>query len=89
MKLITFAREGVSRVGAIVDNEVVDLNLAYQVLVESEGKLRARQIAEAFVPADMNGFLQGGKESMELAKNAIKFALNTREDKGTEASICA
>ncbi|MCQ6280505.1 fumarylacetoacetate hydrolase family protein [Bacillus sp. EB600] len=82
MKLITFAREGVSRVGAIVDNEVVDLNLAYQVLVESEGKLRAAQIAEAFVPADMNGFLQGGKESLELAKNAIKFALETREDKG-------
>jgi acylpyruvate hydrolase len=30
----------------------------------------------------MNGFLQGGKESMELAKNTIEFALNTREDKG-------
>ena len=82
MKLITFAREGVSRVGAIVDNEVVDLNLAYQIVVESEGKLRAAQIAEAFVPADMNGFLQGGKESLELAKNAIEFALETREDKG-------
>jgi acylpyruvate hydrolase len=82
MKLITFNREGASRVGAIIDNEVIDLNLAYQVLVESEGKLRARQIAEAFVPADMNGFLQGGKESVELAKNAIQFALENREDKG-------
>ncbi|NYE04405.1 acylpyruvate hydrolase [Bacillus niacini] len=82
MKLITFNREGASRVGAIIDNEVIDLNLAYQVLVESEGKLRARQIAEAFVPADMNGFLQGGKESVELAKNAIQFALENRENKG-------
>lgn len=82
MKLISFVREGVSRIGAVVENEVIDLNLAYQVLVESEGKLRARQIAEAYVPADMNGFLQGGKESIELAKNAIEFALNNREDKG-------
>jgi acylpyruvate hydrolase len=82
MKLISFAKEGVTRIGAVVENEVIDLNLAYQALVESEGKLRARQIAEAYVPSDMNGFLQGGKESMELAKNAIEFALNTREDKG-------
>ena len=82
MKLVTFTREGVSQVGAVVDNEVVDLNLAYQGLVESEGKLRARQIAEAFVPADMNGFLQGGKESLELAKKAIQYALENREDKG-------
>jgi acylpyruvate hydrolase len=82
MKLITFIKEGIQRVGAVVDNEVVDLNLAYQTLVESDGKLRARQIAEAYVPADMNGFLQGGKESMELAKSAIEYALKTREDKG-------
>jgi acylpyruvate hydrolase len=82
MKLVTFTREGVSHVGALVDNEVIDLNLAYQGLVESEGKLRSRQIAEAFVPADMNGFLQGGKESLELAKRAIQYALENREDKG-------
>ena len=82
MKLVTFTREGVSHVGALVDNEVINLNLAYQGLVESEGKLRSRQIAEAFVPADMNGFLQGGKESLELAKRAIQYALENREDKG-------
>ncbi len=82
MRLITFTREGASRIGAIVDNEVVDLNLAYQALVESTGKLRARQIAEAFVPADMNGFLQGGDESLELAKSAVQYALKNREDNG-------
>ncbi|MFP7226556.1 FAA hydrolase family protein, partial [Priestia filamentosa] len=66
MKLITFTREGMKqRVGAIVNNQVVDLHTAYKSLLASEGKIRAQQIAEAFVPADMTGFLQGGKESVE------------------------
>ena len=82
MKLITFKREGVSRIGAIIEENIVDLHVAYKELLTSEGKLRAEQIAEAFVPADMNGFLQGGKESLELAKKAIDFALNTKESNG-------
>jgi acylpyruvate hydrolase len=80
MKLITFSREGVSRAGAIVEEKAVDLNLAYQAQLESEGKIRAKQIAEAFVPADMTGFLQGGKESLELAKKAIDFALKNQDE---------
>ena len=75
MKLITFTREGISSIGAIVNEQVVDLHLAYKKSVEAEGKIRAQEIADAFVPADMTGFLQGGKESMTLAKAAIDFAL--------------
>jgi len=82
MKLITFAREGVSRVGAVEGSNVIDLNLAYQSLLESEGQLRYRQIAEAYVPSDMNGLLQGGKESLAKAEEAIQFALKNKEDKG-------
>ena len=82
MKLITFSYEGISRIGAIQQEEVVDLHAAYKALLKSEGKIRAREIAEAFVPADMTGFLQGGKESLELAKKAIDFALVSREDAG-------
>ncbi len=82
MKLITFNREGISRTGAIVDGKVVDLNLAYRALLESEGKIRATQIAEAFVPADMNGFLQGGQDSLNLATKAIDYALHKRKDDG-------
>ncbi len=82
MKLITFSREGISRIGAIVDEKVVDLNLAYQAQLESEGKIRAKQIAEAFVPSDMTGFLQGGKESLELAKKAIDFAFSNQKEDG-------
>ncbi|MFP5114014.1 fumarylacetoacetate hydrolase family protein [Bacillaceae bacterium C204] len=82
MKLITFNHAGISRIGAIHHEEVVDLHAAYNALLTSEGKIRARQIAEAFVPADMNGFLQGGRESLELAKKALDYALIVREDAG-------
>lgn len=83
MKLITFSREGITqRVGAIVNEEVIDLHVAYKSLLASEGKIRAQQIADAFVPADMTGFLQGGKESLELAKKAIEYAIETKIDSG-------
>ncbi|WP_209123597.1 fumarylacetoacetate hydrolase family protein [Alkalihalobacillus sp. BA299] len=82
MKLITFTHAGISRIGAIVNEDVIDLHASYKALLESEGKLRAKQIAEAFVPADMSGFLQGGEESMELAKKAINYALEKKENNG-------
>jgi len=82
MKLITFRHQGVSRIGAIHEKEVIDLHASYKALLSSQGKIRAREIAEAFVPADMTGFLQGGIESLELAKEAVNFALNEREDGG-------
>ncbi|RLL46893.1 FAA hydrolase family protein [Oceanobacillus piezotolerans] len=81
MKLITFTVNGYSRIGAVVEeNKVIDLNYAYQALLKSEGKYRYKEIAEAFVPAKMEAFLQGGKESMELAKRAIDFALSNGTD---------
>ncbi|KAI4453037.1 fumarylacetoacetate hydrolase domain-containing protein 2a-related [Holotrichia oblita] len=64
MKLVTFTRGGISRIGAMInDHEVVDLHLAFKAKLEAEGKLRAKQIAHAFIPNDMIGFLQGGEES--------------------------
>src|SRR5699024_6762926 len=80
MKLITFTKNGFSRIGAVTDNnQVVDLNYAYQAQLQSEGKYRYQEIAEAFVPATMEAFLQGGKESMELAKKAVDYALANPE----------
>lgn len=79
MKLITFTREGISTIGAIVNEEVVDLHIAYRTLLQQEGKIRAQEIANAFVPADMTGFLQGGKETIELAKKAVDFALTNKQ----------
>lgn len=75
MRLVSFRYEGNIRIGAVVDEKVVDLNFAYEAYLVSQGKLRAQQIAEAFVPADMTEFLQGGQESLSYAKEAVSFAL--------------
>ncbi|MFP7737062.1 fumarylacetoacetate hydrolase family protein [Priestia aryabhattai] len=79
MKLVTFSYKGFTRIGAVTsNNEVIDLNYAYQAFLESEDKLRADLIAEAYIPANMKGFLQGGNESISIAKEVTDFALNNR-----------
>ncbi len=80
MKLVTFSSHGFKRIGAIYPNKVVvDLNYAYQALLESEGKLRSEQIADAYVPATMEEFLQGGNESLSIAQKAADYAINNRD----------
>ncbi|KWW16868.1 2-hydroxyhepta-2,4-diene-1,7-dioate isomerase [Peribacillus simplex] len=80
MKLVTFSNEGFKRIGALYPNdEIVDLNYAYQSFLESEGKLRSVQIANAYVPSSMVDFLQGGKESMAIAKKAADYAIDNRD----------
>lgn len=79
VKLITFVENGLERIGAIEGEKVVDLNRATQEFLKSEGKLRFKQLAEAYVPQDMQGFLAGGEESLTYAKNAISFALQALE----------
>ncbi|MCA1028021.1 fumarylacetoacetate hydrolase family protein [Cytobacillus kochii] len=80
MKLVTFTHNNNTRIGAVTEgNEVVDLNFAYQAFLEAEGKLRSELIAEAYIPAQMEGFLQGGNESLSIAKEMVDYALNNRE----------
>jgi acylpyruvate hydrolase len=76
MKLITYNYEGNRRIGAIAGNQVVDLNYAYEEMLKSQGYIRATHIAQAYVPANMVEFLQGGTESRGLAKQAVDYALN-------------
>lgn len=73
MKLVSFSYEGNTRIGCVTGDTIIDLHYAYRSMLESEGSLRARQIAEAFVPSNMVEFLQGGEQSMELAKKAVEF----------------
>ncbi|MET3291106.1 UNVERIFIED_CONTAM: acylpyruvate hydrolase [Brevibacillus sp. OAP136] len=82
MKLITYQANGHTRIGCLIDNQVIDLNYAYQSLLESLGHLRAKQIAEAYVPPNMVEFLQGGDASLSLAREAAAFIQNdSREQK--------
>ncbi|MFP3412843.1 fumarylacetoacetate hydrolase family protein [Bacillus sp. SIMBA_074] len=82
MKLVTFTRNGETRIAALENGNLIDLHAAFKAKLTSEGNLRAAQIAEAYIPKDMNGFLQGGTASMNLAKDAITYALMKKhEDK--------
>lgn len=74
MKLVSFSFAGAQRIGCVIEERVVDLNYAYRAQLEAEGAIRAKQIAEAYVPANMVEFLQGGRESMERAKQAAAYA---------------
>lgn len=77
MKLVTFNINGYSRIGAITEeNKVIDLNYAYQAKLQTEGKYRYQEIAEAFIPSQMKAFLQGGRDSIEIANSVVDFALN-------------
>jgi acylpyruvate hydrolase len=81
MKLVTFSHAGFTRLGVVTpENEVVDLNYSYQALLESKKSLRAALIAEAFVPADMKGFLEGGNESLSLINEVVDYAINHRDE---------
>lgn len=81
MKLVTFTHHGKMRIGALVNENVVDLHAAFLEYLQSEGEDRAEQITEAYIPTDMVGFLQGGQTSLHYAKEAIEFALNNKENK--------
>ncbi len=73
MKLVSFSYNGITRIGCIADEQIIDLNLAYRSMLESQGVIRAEQIAEAYIPANMVEFLQGGQQSLQLAKQAIEY----------------
>jgi acylpyruvate hydrolase len=83
MKLISYSYEGNTRIGFMNEDQVIDLNLAYRSMLESEGVIRATQIAEAYVPANMVEFLQGGEESMALARKAVDYVLSQETDSFT------
>ncbi|MEI3612406.1 fumarylacetoacetate hydrolase family protein [Pseudogracilibacillus sp. SO30301A] len=80
MKLVTFTHEGETRIGALEDDKVIDLNAAFLTYLQSKGEIRAAQIAEAYIPKNMVGFLEGGQTSLEYAKKAVEFALNNFGD---------
>lgn len=77
MRLVHYRFLGESRIGCIEDGKVIDLNTAYELMLQSNGSIRAKQIAEAFVPPNMVEFLQGGNESLSLATKAVRFILES------------
>jgi 2-keto-4-pentenoate hydratase/2-oxohepta-3-ene-1,7-dioic acid hydratase in catechol pathway len=90
MRLVTFEVDTVfgpaRRIGALLgaelseDSRVVDLNTGYGLLLREEGDARWREIADAALPPDMLGFLEGGRQAMERARSVLEFAGSSPPD---------
>ncbi|MBI2184509.1 MAG: fumarylacetoacetate hydrolase family protein [Thaumarchaeota archaeon] len=84
MKLVKFG--DFDRVGAIINEQIVDLNFAYSAyLANTGGEKRPYALASLKVPADMLSFLEGGWESLQAASEAVRYVVeecSTKELKG-------
>jgi 2-keto-4-pentenoate hydratase/2-oxohepta-3-ene-1,7-dioic acid hydratase in catechol pathway len=87
MKLVTFEVQtqlGVfQRLGAFLNDEIVDLNLGYVTYLTERGEASlAYQLAQALIPPDMIRFLEGGKASKKAARECFQFVDENRPGKG-------
>jgi 2-keto-4-pentenoate hydratase/2-oxohepta-3-ene-1,7-dioic acid hydratase in catechol pathway len=81
MKLISYdvqtALGTFTRIGALVDEKIIDLNNSYTALLADSGEVNsAKRIASGIIPPDMVMFLEGGKASLDAAKQTIEYALH-------------
>lgn len=76
----------VQRIGALLepeltgDSRIVDLNAGYSLLLREGGDARWKEIADAALPPDMLGFLEGGSQAMGRARQVIEFAGSAKPD---------
>ena len=85
MKLATYlpknSQSHRQSIGAAVGNEMIDLHYAFaRYLREVEGEIRAYELAEGRIPADMIGFLQGGEKAIAAAKQTLEFVKNLKSN---------
>ncbi|MDB9844018.1 fumarylacetoacetate hydrolase family protein [Porticoccaceae bacterium] len=78
MKLVTFSIQtplgSISRVGALLDQNVIDLSLAYAASLKATSNTeRFYEVAEALIPLDMIEFFRGGQKSLSAANDALTF----------------
>jgi 2-keto-4-pentenoate hydratase/2-oxohepta-3-ene-1,7-dioic acid hydratase in catechol pathway len=74
LRIITYSTCGKNRVGVVIKNLVVDLNLSYSALLESKGEPFPETKADLELPPKMKSLIAEGKEGLERAKEAILFA---------------
>jgi len=74
LRLVTYSASGRSRVGAVIRNLVVDLNLLYSAFLESRSEPFPDTKADLELPCKMESLIAKGMEGLERAKQAILFA---------------
>jgi 2-keto-4-pentenoate hydratase/2-oxohepta-3-ene-1,7-dioic acid hydratase in catechol pathway len=76
VKLVTFHYNGFERVGALIDDRVIDLNYGYTLLLAENGEPSPYPLAQAIVPTDINGFLRKGEQALQAAKEVVSYVAN-------------
>jgi len=93
MKFVTYLRQGQTRLGALLQGQVVDLNRAYRAALRHDGDYEELAVADARVPPDLLGLLQGGEKSRAAAARALAFLQEQRAagatDLQTQGLCCA
>ena len=79
MKLVSFritTPVGIfSRVGAIHDQSIVDLNMAYARWLDDQHEAQPYRLANAQVPSTMLEFLEGGSSTMAAAQRGFRYVV--------------
>lgn len=73
MKLVTYSWKGHVALGALSNEQAVDLHRAYAAAVRHWGDEDELAVADLRVPGDLLGLLRGGEASMAAARRALKF----------------
>jgi acylpyruvate hydrolase len=69
--------------GALVNEQVVDLHRAHQAALSHSGNSDELGVAPLRVPVDLLGLLRGGEMSMAAANDSVQFALEQRASDDT------
>lgn len=73
MRLVTYQREDQARTGALLGEQIVDLNRAYHAALRDKGNEAELAVADARIPTDMLGLLKGGEVSLRAVAQALAF----------------
>ena len=61
------------RIGAVLDEVVVDLNSSYSASLAEKGEVNPLGVADAIIPTDMVAFLSNGETGLKAAEEAVNF----------------
>jgi 2-keto-4-pentenoate hydratase/2-oxohepta-3-ene-1,7-dioic acid hydratase in catechol pathway len=64
-----------TRVGALYDSQVIDVNMAYTRWLKDQGEAQPSRLANAQVPATMLELLEGEASTMAAARRAVDYAV--------------
>ncbi len=75
MRLVTFENAAKRRrVGAVADEQVIDVNAAATLYLQDQGEKDGSRLARKLAPPDMRRLFEGGDGSLQLARQALDFA---------------